>query len=71
MTNQDSTSSLPLFQLLMQGLKALGKTSIDKDVINIIKDRVDKKKCKHILTDTRWVTGWIYDFIKKICSERD
>ncbi len=55
--------------LIVQGLKALGKANVNKKIINTIQDKIDKKKHRHILTDTRWVTGWIYDYIKDICSE--
>jgi len=55
--------------LVVQALKALGKERIDKDVISSIRKQLDEKSRKRMLKDTVTATGWIYDAIKRICSE--
>ena len=55
--------------LIVQGLKALGKDNVNEETKQIIKDKIDTKKCRKILKDTQWITGWIYDVIKDICFE--
>lgn len=57
--------------LVVQALKALGKEHVSRATIEIIRQRLDRKGCEHILKDTRAVTGWIYQSIKRICGERD
>ena len=54
--------------LIVQALKALGKDNINNEVIEKIKNYLDKKKCKKILKDTKTTTTWIYETIKKICE---
>lgn len=54
--------------LIVQALKALGKDNINNEVIEKIKNQIDKKQCKKILKDTKTTTTWIYETIKKICE---
>jgi len=54
--------------LIVQALKALGKDNISNEVIEKIKNHLDKKQCKKILKDTKTTTTWIYETIKKICE---
>lgn len=61
--------SLKESALIVQVLKSLGRQNIDDGTISKIRDRIDKKKYKKILKETKWVTGWIYEHIKKICEE--
>lgn len=55
--------------LIVQAIKALGKDHIDKEVITVLRKRLDGKKCARILKDTRTVTGWVYKIIKEICKD--
>ena len=55
--------------LVVQGLKALGRDHLDQKVIEDIRQYLKPKGCKRILEDTRSVTGWIYEAIKRICKE--
>ena len=57
--------------LVVQALKALGKEHVSRATIETIRQRLDRKDCEHILKDTRAVTGWIYQSIKRVCGERD
>lgn len=57
--------------LVVQALKALGKEHVDRTVIKTIRQRLGQKNCERIVKDTRAVTGWIYQIIKRVCGERD
>jgi len=57
--------------LVVQALKALGREHVDQKVIQGIRKQLESKGCERILRDTRSVTGWIYDTIKRICREGD
>ncbi len=55
--------------LVVQALKALGREQVDGKVIEGIRRQLESKGCERILRDTRSVTGWIYETIKRICKE--
>lgn len=55
--------------LIVQALKALGRERVDQSVIDRIRQQLPSKACERVLKDTRSVTGWIYDVIKRICRE--
>lgn len=57
--------------LVVQALKALGREHVNQKVIQGIRKQLESKGCERILRDTRSVTGWIYDTIKRICREGD
>lgn len=54
--------------LIVQALKSLGKNHIDNRVIKKIRSQIDPKMHDKILKDTKTVTGWIYEAIRKICK---
>jgi len=54
--------------LLVQALKALGKELVDDQVIEILSRHWSTTEKARILKDTRTVTGWVYSYIKRICS---
>ena len=53
--------------LLVQALKALGKEQIGKKTIAALRDKISPKNREKIVKETKYVTDWIYDAIKKIC----
>ena len=57
--------------LVVQALKALGREHVDRKVAEGIRKHLEPKACDRILKDTRPVTGWIYEAIKRICKEGD
>lgn len=57
--------------LVVQALKALGREHVDRKVIEGIRQHLESKARDRILRDTRSVTGWIYETIKRICKEGD
>lgn len=57
--------------LLVPAIKALGKEHIDAVVIDKLRRWLDPKLRTRLLQDTRMVTSWIYEIIKRICQEND
>ncbi len=57
--------------LVVQALKALGREHVDGKVIEGIRRQLESKGCERIRRDTRSVTGWIYETIKRICRAGD
>lgn len=55
--------------LLVQSLKALGRERIDDSVMEKLQGKFTKEECKNILKETKFVSGWVYEVIKKICRE--
>ena len=56
--------------LIVQAIKALGKSQISKTTIKNIRKQLDIRKGRQIIKDTKSVTSWIYDYIKQIYTER-
>ncbi|MBN2082154.1 hypothetical protein JW859_08090 [bacterium] len=54
--------------LLVMALKSLGESRIDSEVITKIRNWLDPGMCSKVLKDTRTVTGWVYEAIRKVCS---
>jgi len=57
--------------LIVQALKALGKERITSGVGEKIRQQIEPEKYARICKETRSVTGWVYDAIKKICREAE
>lgn len=55
--------------VLVQALKALGHEHVDEKVIDRIRQQLEPDAYVRILKDTRSVTGWIYETIKRIGKE--
>jgi len=56
--------------LVVQALKALGKKRVAEIDINDFRKNLDMSKNKQVLKDTQSATGWIYDYIKRIYTEK-
>lgn len=56
-------------KILIQALKAIGKNSVNNDIINKLKRRYKKIEKKEILEESKNTTIWIREVIKKICEE--
>ena len=55
--------------VVVQALKALGQEHVDEKVIDRIRRQLEPDAYDRILKDTRAVTGWIYEIIKRIGKE--
>jgi hypothetical protein len=55
--------------LIVQAIKALGKDNVtDKELCGISKMLTENEKSQ-IFDETKRVTAWVYEFIRKICKE--
>lgn len=55
--------------LIVHGLRALGSNTIDDRAIEKMRAWLPASTRRKVLGDTRNVTKWIYDAIRKICRE--
>jgi len=55
--------------LTLQALKSLGKENISDEIIKKIRHHWTLDERKKMLKDAQYVTDWIYEYIKQICSE--
>ncbi len=63
-----SKLNYPESEIIVQALKALEAKRIDEDIIKKIRKHFSPAERKRILKDTKYITGWIYEIIKKICN---
>lgn len=54
--------------LVVQALKVLGKEHIDRTVLNHLRKKLTAKEKTSALREARYVTGWVYEAIKKIAA---
>jgi len=52
--------------LVVQALKALGEKNVTAGIISKLKDKLSDQDKKTALRETKYVTGWVYDVLKKI-----
>lgn len=57
-------------EIIIQALRELGEDRITPEVINKIRNFIPESDQNKILKDTRFITDWIHDTIKLICSEK-
>ena len=55
--------------LTVQALKALGAGNINNEVISKIRQTWSSEERLKMLKDAQYITDWIYEYIKQICSE--
>ena len=68
---KESKLKHPQSELVVQALKSLGPERVDAQAIAMLRERLTVPERKRILHDTRYITGWIYGIIKKICREEE
>lgn len=54
--------------LIVQAVKALGKDRMTNEIIQKISERLNENQKRKIRKETKTATGWVYDYIKQICS---
>lgn len=54
--------------LLVRAIKTLGKERINEKIIKALRNAVSSREYSSILRDTKMVTGWVYEVIKRICA---
>jgi len=55
--------------LIVSALKALSEDGITQEVVAKLKTWLAQELKSKVLNDTRTVTGWVYEAIRKICTE--
>jgi len=55
--------------IIVHGLKSLRPDQVDEKVIHKIRDWLPPSKRSKVLRDTKTVTAWVHDAIRKICAE--
>ena len=66
---KESNFKLRESALIVQALKSLESQRITEDVISKIRKWLDPSRRTLVLKDARTATGWVYEIIRKICSE--
>jgi len=64
---KDSGFKMIQSTVIVQAIKALGADHVSEDVIEKIRDWLDKKLRDKVLLDSKSATGWVYAEVKKIC----
>lgn len=67
--SKEASFRYPDSALIVQGLRALGPKAIDDRAIEKMRAWLPEGMRRKVLDDTRNVTKWIYDAIRKICRE--
>ncbi len=66
---KETSFKYPESALIVQGLRALGPKGVGDRAIEKMRAWLGEKMRSKVLDDTRNVTKWIYDNIRKICRE--
>ncbi|OGS34731.1 MAG: hypothetical protein A2293_03485 [Elusimicrobia bacterium RIFOXYB2_FULL_49_7] len=56
--------------LVVQALKALGRGRVTDKIRDKLSRILPEKDKKKLMREAQYVTGWVYEEIRKICSER-
>ncbi len=67
---KDLAELSPKSALVVSALKALGKERIDNKVLGTLRRKISINEKKALLKETRFITGWIYDTLLKICGDK-
>lgn len=68
-SNKEVTGYTYKTGLIVQGLRALGKESVNDEVINILSQQLSSEEKKQLLAEAQGTTSWIFHYIKEICKE--
>ena len=69
--SKETNLKLPESALIVQALKSLGPDRIKPRIIAKIRKWLPAKLRAKVLTDTKFVTAWVYTAIRQICREHD
>ena len=53
--------------MVVQALKSLGRTNVTHKEINNLRMKLSVQERKQMLEEARYVTSWVYEYMKKIC----
>lgn len=66
-TNKEISKLSYKTALTVQALKALGKDSVNDNIISKLKNSLTDNEKTIMLTEAKAATAWIYEYIKQIC----
>ncbi len=67
--NKEISGMSDMSALVIQALKALGKSNIDDAVISKLQRLLSDEQKAALLTEAKQTTAWVYQLIKRICKE--
>ena len=67
-TNKEISKLSNKTALVVQALKALGKENVTDTVMGKLRNNLTDKEKSNLLTESKAVTSWIYEYIKQICK---
>ena len=56
--------------LIVSAIKELGKDRIDNKILSILRAGLSENEKKALLKETKFITGWVYDILEKICGDK-
>lgn len=68
-TNKEISGLSYTTSLVVQALKALGKSNISSDVIQILGNNLSKENKQACLKEAKETTSWVYSTIQNICRD--
>ena len=68
-TNRETTKLSYQTALVIQVVKAFGKENIDNDILYEIGETLTTDEKEKMLSEARFITSWVYEYIKKICEK--
>ena len=67
-TNREISLMSDISALIVEAIKTLGKEHIDEKTITILKKRLNPEEKAIVLSETKGVSSWIYEIIRKVCE---
>ncbi len=64
--NKETTILSPKTALLVQALKTLGESNVDRSTMTTLRKRLSEKERKWAVREARFVTSWVYERIKQL-----
>ncbi len=68
-SNKETTTLSPKTALLVQAIKALGRTQINEGILTAFCAKLNAKERSHLLKESRYVASWIYEVVKRLMVE--
>ena len=68
-TAKEGAKLSPRTAMVVQALKALGKAHVDNEVIATLRKALTRKEIQRAAAESRLVSGWIYQAIKRIAAD--
>ena len=67
-TNREISWMSDISVLVVEAIKTLGKEHLDEKNISILQNRFNAEEKEIIASETKGVSSWIYEIIRKVCE---